>query len=144
MDYDYVISEINVSIRNLERLKRGLEQERDASKQAGAPRQVEYDRGLLDEPPRAVEPRNEPAHPPQGDTLEIDAESLQVADDGERKTFRVKGGAYKKWGVFIWPEVLERDFGINSESIRPGLHPFKYRVRVLMDGDKPRKVVGLA
>jgi hypothetical protein len=55
MDYRYVISEINVTIANLERLKRGLEQEAGAA--AGTPSEIEYNRDLLDGPPKAVEPK---------------------------------------------------------------------------------------
>lgn len=97
-------------------------------------------------PPRdgqGYAPAPEPRPQTNGEFLELDMESLDVTDDGRRKTFKVKGGAYRKWGVFIWPEVLEREFGINSETIAPGLHPFKFRVRILMDGDKPKKVVGI-
>lgn len=55
MDYNYYISELNTLAANIERLRRGLEQERDAA--ARPPSDVEYDRGLLAEPPRAVQPQ---------------------------------------------------------------------------------------
>jgi hypothetical protein len=100
-----------------------------------------------DEQGYAPEPEAPPAQRAHtngdGEFLELDMESLDVTDNGQRKTFKVKGGAYRKWGVFIWPEVLEREFGIDAEAIKPGLHPFKFRVRILMDGDKPKKVVGI-
>lgn len=149
VDLNYVISEIGRTIGNLERLLRGLEQERDKSSDGeGPPLEIEYDRELLREPPRAVEQSKQSQPAPRqnanGEYLELDVDSLHVTDDGGRKTFKVKGGAYRKWGVFIWPEVLERDFGIDSDNIKPGLHAFKYRVRILMDGDKPKKVVGIA
>jgi hypothetical protein len=54
MDYDYFISELNTLAVNVERLKRGLEQERDRA--TAKPSQVEYNRDLLSEPPRVVEP----------------------------------------------------------------------------------------
>lgn len=111
---------------------------------APPPEHVEYDRSRLDSPPRPVETLRRAPAEPHGDEMEIEAESLHVTDDGEKKMFKVKGGAFKKWGVIIWPEVLEGDFGIDADAISPGHHPFKYRVRILMDGDKPRKVVGLA
>lgn len=60
MDNNYFIDELSRIIANLERLKRGLEQERDAGDgqhgRAEAPSRVEYDRSLLGEPPRAVQP----------------------------------------------------------------------------------------
>lgn len=51
MDIDYVISEVGVTIANLERLKRGLEKERDSP-----PQDIKYNQELLEEPPRAVKP----------------------------------------------------------------------------------------
>lgn len=62
MDYSYIISEINVNIANLERLKRGLEQEQgqvQGQPAAQPPSRVEYDRDLLSEPPRAVQPQED-------------------------------------------------------------------------------------
>jgi hypothetical protein len=65
MDYNYIISELNVMNANLERLKRGVEQERDAEKvqpqgdyALAAPSNVEYDRSRLEQQPRAVQPQN--------------------------------------------------------------------------------------
>jgi hypothetical protein len=152
MDYEYIISELNVTRNNVERLIRSVEQMRDEGKDRpegdyalDAPSHVKYDRERFNTSPKVAQPRKE-EHPRQdgnGEHLELDVDTLHVADDGERKTFRVRGGAFRKWGVFIWPEVLERDFGIDSDGIKPGLHPFKYRVRILMDGDKPKKVVGI-
>jgi hypothetical protein len=118
-----------------------LARSKKAAAAVGAPVQIEYDRERLPAPPVPVQPTRteEP-----GEFLDLDVESLHVTHDGEKKTFKVKGGAYRKWGVFIWPEVLQGTFGLDPDALQPGLYGFKHKVRILMDGKNPKKVIGLA
>ncbi len=44
----------------------------------------------------------------------------------------------------VWPEVLLGAFNVDPDKLAPGMYEFKHRCRVLMDGEKPKKVVGLA
>lgn len=142
-ELEYYRDVFKVCSERADRMVKSLRQTPTAPTPAAMPRD---EQGYAPEPtaqPQGTSPAAPARQNGGGEFLELDVESLHVTDDGERKTFKVKGGAYKKWGVFIWPEVLEREFGIDSANVAPGLHPFKYRVRILMDGDKPRKVVGI-
>lgn len=79
------------------------------------------------------------------------ADSLVMSyDDKGQPTYKLKGPAFSKHGVRIWPEVLGI-VGIDADTLKPGPNPIKPRnVRALMEVDaedgqsKMKKVVGLA
>ena len=73
----------------------------------------------------------------------IDVDYFEVAVDANNvRVCKVHGGPYKKWGVRCWPEPLEAA-GIKLETLEAGKFslPEGYKqAKVLMEGEKPRKV----
>jgi len=57
-----------------------------------------------------------------------------------KHSFKLAGGEWSQFGVRVWPEVL-KNHGMNPPDIPMGNTPMKGRARVMMSGDKPRKVV---
>jgi hypothetical protein len=84
----------------------------------------------------------------------MQAESLikSFNDKGE-PVYKVKGEPYSKFGVRLWPEVLEK-LPIDAEKLEPGPNKIDLPLRVLMGTHKdsetgeikpsPKKIVGLA
>ena len=65
-------------------------------------------------------------------------------DDKGNAAYKAKGGPYTKFGVRIWPEILD-SLNVEPGSLKPGpnaVHP--RAVMALMGETGPRKVVGLA
>lgn len=65
----------------------------------------------------------------------------EYANDQHR--FKVRGGNFTKWGVPVYPEVLEA-WGTNPANIPMGELAFDGSARILMNGNKPKKVVELS
>lgn len=64
-------------------------------------------------------------------------------DDNGQPTYKAKGGAYRKYGIRIWPEVLP-SLGIDPGTLKPGSNPLlhKLTLRALMGEQGPKKVIG--
>jgi hypothetical protein len=77
------------------------------------------------------------------DTRLVEADVLSVELRDGKKRCRVKGGIYSKYGVTVWPEVLEK-LDLPPEAREPGEHELDpgLSMVVQMNGDKPKKVVG--
>lgn len=70
------------------------------------------------------------------------SEIVMTYNDDGTPAFKAKGGAYLKYGVRIWPEVLPV-LGLDPDQLRPGPNPVRMQLRALMGERGPRKVVGL-
>ena len=68
--------------------------------------------------------QNTPVPPPTGNAppptedLFFDAERLVGSTSGDKTYFKVQGGKFSKYGVTIWPEVLEAA-GFNPDQLDP-------------------------
>ena len=71
------------------------------------------------------------------------AEYIEVGFEKGKKTFRVFGAPFTKFGVRVWPEHLHK-IGM-AESLDLGQHAFTSDVKAeLNDNNQPQKIVGLA
>lgn len=78
-----------------------------------------------------------------GNTITIPAESLVVDMKDGKKYYKVKAGQWQEHGVNYWPEDIKRG-GVDPASIPLSGYPLTdYDVEILMDGDKPKKVIRL-
>lgn len=93
-----------------------------------------------------LEHRTNSAPAVAGDTVRtrtFDAEYIEVGYANGKKTYRVFGGPFTKFGIRVWPETLSK-LGL-STSLDVGQHPFTQAVVIeLNDDSNPQKVIGLA
>lgn len=68
---------------------------------------------------------------------------VSEAKDG-KVYHKIVGGKYTKFGVRVWPETL-KDAGIDTDELTPD-EPFmlKRDVTIIMDGEKPVKVISIS
>ena len=85
-------------------------------------------------------------HENGGDSgLTFQAEELCLTIDSGKEYYKVKGGRFKKFGVTIWPEVLE-ECGIDPQDVDPrrGMSLKGYTARYVENDDgKAQKVTAL-
>ena len=66
--------------------------------------------------------------------------SVELAPKGE-KAYKFKGGRYSKYGVRIWPEVMET-LGWELDSLKPGTdHKVDKQAKILVHEGKVQKVI---
>lgn len=66
--------------------------------------------------------------------------SVELTPKGE-KAYKFKGGRYSKFGVRIWPEVMQT-LGWELDSLRPGTdHKVDKQAKILMHEGKAQKVI---
>ena len=104
----------------------------------------EWAKGPPDAPPPVQAPALTDAHPDASYTFE--AERLVGSTSGDKVYWKVQGGKFSKYGVTIWPEILEAiDIAVDtldptSEYTLEGYTAYY----VLNDKGQPDKVVNLA
>ena len=95
-------------------------------------------------PPPQKELHTDDVHPDASYTFE--AERMVGSTQGDKVYWKVQGGKFSKYGVTVWPEVLEAS-GFDPEQLDPAI---EYDMQgytayyVLNDKGKPDKVVNLA
>jgi hypothetical protein len=78
------------------------------------------------------------------ETFEVSGYVIEYAPTGQ-KSLKVKGGIYTKFGVKVWPEVAQKAAQLSDwEGKDAGEYAVvgKLAAVVLMDGGKPKKVIG--
>lgn len=76
-------------------------------------------------------------------TVTFQADEIVVAHDGKRLTVKVMGGAFKRFGVPLYPEHAE-PFGLKFDELKPGTIEWKHKVIAEVDNNgKPRRVINL-
>ena len=68
----------------------------------------------------------------------------QLIKHGQMRTYaKILGGAYKQYGVRIWPETFE-EVGLSISQFQIGLNPFNGWVAVAsVERESVKKVIGL-
>jgi len=56
--------------------------------------------------------------------------------------YKAKGGKFSKFGVPIYPEMLQQ-LGLEPEQLKFGENPFGKQVIALIKNQKPQKIIGL-
>lgn len=83
-------------------------------------------------------------HQQTGNTELIDATTLICNLNEGKKSYKLKGGRFTKFGVTIWPEVLKAA-GLEPDTIPPTFNLNGYTATVLLKEDgTPNKVIKLA
>ena len=91
-----------------------------------------------------VEPEYMPSTDATTKTILAETITVEFTPKGQ-KNAKVKGGRWKMYGVMCWPEVLSLPpIEWDLETLDAGDYPAPPGVKaiVLMDGDKPKKVIG--
>lgn len=103
--------------------------------------------GFHPAPPATEQPRPESQQQPGGSSLTgtFAAESLTATVDDGKAYWKVRGGQFQKFGVAIYPEVLEAA-GLDVDNLNP-LKPVDLEgytaVYSVKENGKPQKVVRL-
>lgn len=97
-----------------------------------------------DQAPRQSKPAEVP-HRADSGALTFRAKTMEATINGGKAYWKVKGGKFDKFGITIWPEVLE-DAGFNLEELDPmkvyQLDAYVAAYTLKEDG-KPDKIVKL-
>lgn len=74
---------------------------------------------------------------------EMAVEKIVVSHDGKQQQVRVFGGKWSKFGVIVWPEVIDKTGYIKAADLPLGEKAYSGTAKVQMQDGKPRKVVEL-
>lgn len=85
----------------------------------------------------------QPKSPAPVDALTFKAETLEITIKGDKTYYKVKGGKFAKFGVTIWPEVLQAA-GFDLDTLAGITNLTGYTAHyVLNEKGDPNKVIGL-